>query len=167
MDNILQLLHESEFWVAVGFACIMLGLLKLGVQHWVADKLDDRAYRISKEMRDAKKLREQAEKLLADYRKKTDRAEEEAAKIVENAKAEAAQFVADARVQLADQVARRAKMAQDRIEQAENEALNEIRVMTADAAMAAAEQLIAKRLDKKHASDLIGKSIKDLPNRLN
>lgn len=167
MDNILPLLHESEFWVAVGFACIVFMLLKLGVQYWVADKLDERAYRISKEIRDAKKLREQAEKLLADYRKKTDRAEAEAAKIVEDAKAEAAQFVADAHAQLADQIARRAKMAQDRIEQAENEALNEIRVMTADAAIAAAEELITKRLDKKHTSELIGKSIKDLPNRLN
>ena len=43
----------------------------------------------------------------------------------------------------------------------------EIRELAADAAVAAAEKLIAARLDEKRAATLIEQSIKELPGKLN
>jgi F-type H+-transporting ATPase subunit b len=86
---------------------------------------------------------------------------------VEAAKAEAAQFAADSRSALQQQIARRAAAAKDKIAQAEAAALNEIRALAADAAVAGAQKLIAARLDEKRASGLIDASIKDLGGKLN
>ena len=69
--------------------------------------------------------------------------------------------------QLTQQIERRAQQAQDKIAQAETQAMAEIRALAADAAAAAAEKLIAARLDEKRAGELIAASLKELPGKLN
>ena len=81
--------------------------------------------------------------------------------------AEAARFAAESRANLTAQVARRAQAAQDKIAQAEAAAMNEIRALAADAAVSAAQKLIAARMDDKRAGALIEGSIKDLGAKLN
>ena len=83
------------------------------------------------------------------------------------ARAEAARFADDIRAALSAQIERRAQAAQDKIAQAEAAAMNEIRALAADAAVAAAEKLIAARMDEKRAGDLIADSIKNLGAKLN
>jgi F-type H+-transporting ATPase subunit b len=84
----------------------------------------------------------------------------EASRIVADAKEEAERFAKETRVQLRQQIERRAQIAKDKIEQAEHAALEEIRVLAADKAVAAAEKLIAERLDAVRADALIAESIK-------
>jgi F0F1-type ATP synthase membrane subunit b/b' len=45
--------------------------------------------------------------------------------------------------------------------------MTEIRAMAADIATAAAEKLIAARLDEKRAAALVEQSIRELPGKLN
>ena len=71
------------------------------------------------------------------------------------------------RAQLRAQIDRRAQTAKEKIEQAETAALSEIRSLAADAATAAAEKLIAARLDEKRSASLVEASIKELPEKLN
>ena len=66
----MHFLLEPEFWVAVSFFLFVGGLLYLGVHKKLAAALDARAETIAKELEAAKRLREEAEKVLADYRKK-------------------------------------------------------------------------------------------------
>ena len=61
---------RARFWVAVSFFIFIGVLVYLGVHKKVANELDARALRISKELEEVRRLREEAEKLLADNRRK-------------------------------------------------------------------------------------------------
>jgi F-type H+-transporting ATPase subunit b len=163
----MELFHEAEFWVAVGFVMVIALLLWKGVPGMVAKMLDQRAAVISAELDEARRLRGEAAALLADYEKRAAGAEAEARSIVDAATAEAAQFQKDSRAALEAQIARRAAAAQDKIAQAEAAALNEIRGLAADAAVNAAQKLITARLDEKRASGMIADSIKGVGEKLN
>jgi F-type H+-transporting ATPase subunit b len=160
-------LDNPEFWVLVGFVLVIALLLWKGVPGMVGKMLDQRAAVIAAELEEAKRLRIEAASLLAEYQKRAAGAEVEARSIVEAAQAEAAQFQKDSRAALEAQIARRAASAQDKIAQAEAAALNEIRGLAADAAVNAAQKLIAARLDEKRASGMIADSIKSLGDKLN
>jgi F-type H+-transporting ATPase subunit b len=66
----MEFIYEPEFWVAVSFFIFIGVLVYLGVHKKVANELDARALRISKELEEVRRLREEAEKLLADNRSK-------------------------------------------------------------------------------------------------
>jgi F-type H+-transporting ATPase subunit b len=163
----MELLHDPEFWVGVGFVLVMILLAWKGVPGMVGKMLDQRSQVIAAELEEAQRLRAEAAALLADYQKRAAGAEAEARSIVEAAVAEAAQFQKDARAALEIQIERRAASAQDKIAQAEAHALNEIRGLAADAAVNAAQKLIQARLDEQRASGMIADSIKGLGDKLN
>ena len=159
--NLHELISEYEVWVAIGLFVVICTFLYLRVPGLVAKQLDNRAGAIAKELEEAKRLREEAQAVLAGYAQKAAQAEAEAARIVADAKEEAERFAKETRAQLRQQIERRAQIAKDKIEQAEHAALEEIRVLAADKAVAAAEKLIAERLDEKHADALVKGSIQD------
>ena len=163
----MELLHEPEFWVAVGFVLVIVMLAAKGVPAMVGKMLDQRATAISAELEEARRLSAEAAALLTDYQKRAAGAEAEAAAILKDAQAEAARFAEESRAALKAQIARRAQAAQDKIAQAEAAALNEIRGLAADAAVAGAEKLIAARMDAAKASGLIKASIAGLSEKLN
>jgi F-type H+-transporting ATPase subunit b len=163
----MEMLRDPEIWVALGFVLVILLLVWKGVPKMVGKMLDQRAAVISAELNESKRLRAEALALLADYQKKSASAEAEAMSIVTEAKADAARFAEESRANLNAQIARRAKAAQDKIAQAEAAAMNEIRGLAADAAVAAAQKLIVARMDEKRAGGLIADSIKNLGAKLN
>jgi F-type H+-transporting ATPase subunit b len=163
----MEILHDPETWVAVGFVLVIALLVWKGVPGMVGKMLDQRAAVIAAELEEAKRLRVEAAALLSDYQKRAASAEAEARSIVDAATAEAAQFQKEARAALEAQIARRAAAAQEKIAQAEAAALNEIRGLAADAAVGAAQKLIIARLDEKRASGLIADSIKGVGDKLN
>jgi F-type H+-transporting ATPase subunit b len=163
----MALLHEPEFWVGVGFVLVIALLLWKGVPGMIGKMLDSRAAVIAAELAEARRLRDEAVALMADYQKKSASAEAEAQSIVNEARAEAERFAAESRAGLKTQIERRAQAAQDKIAQAEAAAMNEIRALAANAAAGAAEKLIAARMDEKRAAQMIENSIKDLGGKLN
>ena len=163
----MEFLHEPEFWVGVGFVLVIGLLLWKGVPGMIGKMLDSRAAVIAAELAEARRLRDEAMALMADYQKKAASAEAEAQSIVNEARAEAERFAAESRASLKAQIERRAQAAQDKIAQAEAAAMNEIRTLAANSAAAAAEKLIAARMDDKRAAQLIENSIKDLGGKLN
>jgi len=163
----MEFLQEPELWVGLGFAIVIGIFLYQRVPAFVTAALDARAAGIAKELGEARKLREEAEALLAQYKQRVADVEKEAEGILREAKAEAERFAAESRNQLKLQIERRAKVAQDKIAQAESQAMAEIRALAADTATAAAEKLIAARLDEKRAGELISGSLKELSGKLN
>jgi F-type H+-transporting ATPase subunit b len=161
------MLQNNEFWVGVGFVLVIVLLLWKGVPGMIGKMLDSRAAVIAAELAEARRLREEALALLADYQKRAASAEAEAQSIVTEARAEAERFAAESRANLTAQIERRGQAAQDKIAQAEAAAMNEIRALAANAAAGAAEKLIAARMDEKRAAALIETSIADLSGKLN
>lgn len=163
----MEFFTDPEFWVAVGFVTVIGIFLYQRLPAFVGAALDTRAAGIAKELDEAKRLRDEAEALLAQYKEKAASVEQEAEAILNEAKTNAERFASEARAALTQQIERRAQVAQDKIAQAEAQAMSEIRTLAADAAAAAAEKLITARIDEKRASDLIAASLKELPGKLN
>jgi F-type H+-transporting ATPase subunit b len=163
----MELFRDPEFWVGLGTMAFIGLLLWQGVPKLVANSLDARAAAIAKELEDAQRLRSEAQALLAEYQKKRERAEEEAGAIVAEAKAEAERYAIEARASIKAQIERRGRQAEEKIAQAEAQAISEVRALAADAAVAAAEKLIAARLDDNRSADLIKRSLGEIPSKLN
>jgi F-type H+-transporting ATPase subunit b len=162
-----ELLRDPEFWVGIGT------LIFLGIVIWkrvpalVTTALDARAAAIANELEEARRLRAEAEALLAEYQKKRAAAEEEAGLILAEAKDEAERYSAESCAAIKAQIERRGKQAEEKIAQAEAQAVAEVRALAADAAIAAAERLIAARLDDNRKADLVKQALGEIPSKLN
>jgi len=163
----MEFLFDAETWVALAFLCF-LGLLGfVGVPKMLTKSLDERGARIKAELDEARKLKDEAAALLAEYRRKREQAEGEAQEIVAGAKAEADRLAIEARAKIEDFVARRTQMAETKIAQAEAQALADVRGAAAEAAVAAAEKILSEEAKGKLAAELIAKGIDDVRKKLN
>jgi F-type H+-transporting ATPase subunit b len=163
----LDILKETDFWEWLGLLAVAAIFFYKRVPAFVASALDRRAQAIAKELESVKRLREEAETVLINYRERAESAGHEAATILNETRAETERFTAEARAQMQAQIERRARQAQERIAQAEANAMAEIRALAADTAVAAAQTLIAARLGEQKAASLITESITELPSKLN
>jgi len=160
-------IYEPEFWLAVSFFFFAGGLLYLGVHKKIAALLDARAALISKELEEARRLRDEAQKVLADYRRKQGDAVTEAENIIALAAREAETLAAETRRSVKEHFDRRMKLAEEKIARAETEAVREVRSVVVDAAVAAAQSLIAAKLTPDRAEQFVAESIERLKSKLN
>ena len=158
---------QAEDWVAVAFIILMGIFAYFGVHRTLLKALDNRRDRIKQELDDARRLKDEAAKLVAEYRARRESAEREAQEIVTAAQAEAERIAAEARVKMEDFVARRTKSAESKIAMAEAQALADVRAAAAEAAVSAAAAVMSKTVTGAVADDLIAKGITDLRQKLN
>jgi F-type H+-transporting ATPase subunit b len=163
----IELIFEPETWVAIAFVIFVAIMVRLGVPRLITKTLDDRSARIKAELDEAMRLRQEAEVVLAQYRRKQQEAEAEAAAIIVTARAEAERLAAEAKTKVEDFIARRTKMAESKIAQAEAQALADVRAAAADAAVAAAERILVDTTRGPAAEALIVQGIRDLKAKLN
>jgi F-type H+-transporting ATPase subunit b len=158
---------DAEFWVAVAFVLFIAVLFKLGAHRVIIGALDDRGARIKAELDEARRVRDEAQALLADYQRRRGEADREADAIVVAAKAEAERLAAEAKTKVEDFVARRTQLAESKIAQAEAQAIADVRAAAADAAVAAAEKILSDTTKGKVGDDLIAQGIRELKAKLN
>jgi F-type H+-transporting ATPase subunit b len=161
----MEFLHDAEFWVLVAAVIFVVVVFK-PVRRALTGGLDSRAARIRDELDEARRLREEAEGLVADYRAKRQQASAEAEAIVAHAKAEAERIAAQSARDLEQALERRQRMAEERIAQAEAKALDEVRAAAIDVAIAAAREVITTSIDVRRGSALLDDAIVALPQRL-
>src|SRR6267378_3669266 len=158
---------EPEFWVAVAFVILMGVFAYVGVHRTVLKALDNRSARIKAELDDARRLKDEAAKVLADYKTRRASAEREAEEIIAGAKAEAERIAAEAKAKMEDFVARRTKTAESKIALAEAQAIADVRAAAANAAVAAASTILSKSVKGEVADDLLAKGIAEVREKLN
>ena len=158
---------EAEAWVAIAFF-IFLGVLGyFGVHNRLIQGIDTRRDRIKAELDEARRLKEEATALLAGYRRKQQEVEQEAQAIIASAKAEAQRLAAEAEAKLEELIARHARLAEEKIKQAEAQAVADVRSAAADAAVAAAESILARTVKDTVEDNLITQGIADAKTKLN
>ena len=156
---------DATFFAFVAFAAFFVVLVLLGVPGMILSALDSRSQAIAKELHDARRMREEAEKLLADYQAKRAQAEAEAKTIVETAKEQAAAVAEETRQSMMAAMARREKQVDDRIANAETKAVDEVRAAAAEAAIAAAERMIRERMNDEAQAGLVQDGVGDLKRK--
>ncbi len=160
-----ELLHDHHFWVLIS-AVILIALIWKPASRAITSALDERAVRIRNELDEARQLRDEAEQLLADYRRQEREAVAEAQAIVAHAREEAERLAAQAASDLEQSLARRQRLAEERIAQAEARAAAEVRAAAVDTAIAAAREVIASEIDERRGGALIDAAIAGLPQQL-
>jgi len=158
---------DATFWALVALVIFLGIVVYVKMPGAIAKSLDSRADKIRNELEEARKLREEAQALLAEYQKKRTEAEKEAGEIVEAAKREAEAITAEAKQKTEEYVTRRTAMAEQKIAQAEAEAMEEVRDSAVDMAFAAATQILGDKMSGKAATDLFKKSLAEVKTRMN
>jgi F-type H+-transporting ATPase subunit b len=161
------MLEEAETWVAIAFIILMGLFAYMGVHRTVLKALDNRSARIKAELDDARRLKDEAAKVLAEYKTRRASAEREAEEIVTAAKAEAQRIATEAKAKMEDFVARRTKTAENKIALAEAQALADVRAAAAEAAVAAASTVLSQSVKDEVADSLLAKGIAEVRQKLN
>jgi F-type H+-transporting ATPase subunit b len=154
----------AQLWSQVALVLFLALVIYMGAPKIIGKSLDDRAAKIKAELDAAKSLREEAQSLLAEYQKKRKDAESEAEHILAAAKREASAMAADAKAKTEEYVTRRTALSEQKIKAAETDAVNAVRAAAVDLAIAAAERLIASKVDVATDATLFKNEVK---SRLN
>lgn len=157
---------DATFWAMICLLIVFALAIYLKLPKMIAKFLDSKIAKIEADLDEARRLREDAQALLAEYERKRKAAEAEAEEIVAAAKEEAERMTEEANLALQDLVARRTKSVEEKIAQAEAQAIAEVRARSADVAIEAARILLADQV-KDAGGDLIDESIKDVATRMN
>jgi F-type H+-transporting ATPase subunit b len=158
---------DATFWATVAFIIFLAIVFYMKVPGAISKSLDARADRIRTELEDARKLREEAQQLLAEYQRKRKEAEKDAADIVDAAKREADLLVADARKKTEEYVTRLTALAEQKIGQAERDAVNEVRSAAVDIAVEAARKLLADKAGTAGSAEFFKASLQEVKSKLN
>ncbi|YCI01542.1 F0F1 ATP synthase subunit B [Ensifer sp. D2-11] len=158
---------DATFYALVGLILFFVLIAYLKVPGMVGKALDARADKISNELAEAKRLREEAQSLVAEYQRKRKDAEAEAASIVAAAQREAEMLTAEAKQKTEEYVARRTALSEQKIKRAESDAINAVRAAAVDLAISAAEKVLASKADAGAQETLFKKAIGEVKARLN
>jgi F-type H+-transporting ATPase subunit b len=162
----MEILHAPEFWVSVAFVAVVAFIYKPAMAG-IAAALDGRAGEIRRQIEEARKLREDAQALLAEYQRKQRDAMAEAERIIQTARDEARRMKSDTEAELVRSIERRKQQALDRIAQSETQAIAQVRNTAIDVAMAAAGALMRDCLSDAQRQAMADRAIQELPKRLN
>lgn len=160
------MIGKPEFWVAISFVIFMALLWKKIVAAFTG-MLDARTEKIRQELDEAQRLREEALALLSSYQRRQRDAQKEAEEIVAHAKEEAERLARQAAADLEASLKRREAQAVDRIAQMEASAMQEVRALTVDLAIAASRKLLSENLPQSQQDALVAQAISELPKHLN
>lgn len=150
------------FWVSTAMLILIAIMIWKKVPALVAGMLDAKIAGIRAQLDEASALRKEAEALRAEYQAKLTALDSEAAAIRAQAEQEAAIVLAKAEQDATALVARRQRMAEDRIAAAERSAIAEVRASATQAAVAAAQQLIADGHGADADKPLVERAIADI-----
>lgn len=159
------MLNDPTFWVAVAFV-VFVGLMIWKAAKPILGGIDARAERIKAELDEAQRLREEAQKTLAEYKRKQRDAAKEAEDLLANARHEADLLRNQAAEDLKQTLARREKAALEKISQAETQAVQDVRAKAVDIAIAATAKLLSENVDPQRDQAMVDQAIKDLGRRL-
>ena len=157
---------DAAFWATIALLVFVGVVLYLKVPAMIGKALDGRIAAIEKELAEAERLRQEAKFLLEEYEAKRQAATSEAESIVAAAREEAFRLTAEAKTSLEALITRRAKAVEDKIAQAESQAVAEVRSRSADVAVEAARLLLTRQMNQK-GDALIDQAIKDVGSKLN
>ena len=159
------MLATPEVWMALALIAV-LGLIAWKGLAPILKALDDRGDRIRRSLEEAQALREEAQKTVAEYKRKQREALKEAEEILAHGKAEAQRMREQGEKDIDAALSRRESVALEKIVQAEAKALQEVRNQAVDLAVAATAELLKSKIDSAKSQQLISDTIRDLPQNL-
>lgn len=153
--------QSAEFWVAVSFVLVVVALAR-PVGKALYSMLKKRGENIAERIHSAAELKEEAQKLLAQYEKQYRLAQQEAKEILAKSEREVNILKNDSLSKMEYDMAVKEADAKARIATAQQDAVKEISAAAAERAVAAVRAALLKGLDDKAQDKLIDQSIEEL-----
>ncbi len=151
----------AEFWVSMAFVLVVVGLAR-PIGKILAKMLRARGVAIAKRIKDASDLKEDAQKLLADYERKFRGAKKEAGEILTRSEREIELIKKETLAKLEAEMSLKEQEAKARLKASEDAAVYEITAKTADLTLSAVKKILESSLDDKALDKLIDASIENL-----
>jgi F-type H+-transporting ATPase subunit b len=159
-------LRNTNFVVTLAFLLFLAVIWYFKVPALLGGLLDKRADGIRADLDAARKLRDEAQAVLATYEAKRREMQVQADLIVAQAKREAEDAATQAKADLAASIKRRLAAAEDQIKSAELSAIRDVRDRAVNVAVAAAGDLIGRNLGAGDKGKLIDDAIGEVAARL-
>jgi F-type H+-transporting ATPase subunit b len=152
-------LANTDFIVLLGFLVFVGVIFYFKVPGMISGMLDKRAADIQSDLDEARRIREEAQTVLATYERKVREVQGQADQIVEHAKSEARAAADQAKADIEASIARRLQTAQDKIASAEAGAIRDVRDRAAEIAVSAAAEVIAAQMSDADRDRLVNEAI--------
>ncbi len=159
------MLQDPQFWVCVAFIAFVALVYKKAFL-FSTKALDSRSAKIKEELDQARTLREEAETVLADYKRKQAEYLKEAEEMIARARDDANTFRAQAEKQLKSDMEIRTKQAIDKIAREENQAIQDVRNHVVDIALSAARAVIIDHVGNLSQDELVKLAIADIERKI-
>ena len=153
------------FWEVITFA-ILLFLLYRYVYPPIRDRIQQRQSEIERAIDEAEKTRNEAQELLAEYRRQIEEARGEGRRIVEESRKQAETQIERAKTEAREESNRIIEQARTEIERERDSALRGVRREVADMVMQASEQVVGRSLDRDEHERLIDEALDDLDSQV-
>ena len=160
-------LRNTDFIVLLAFLVFVGILLYFRVPAAIAKLLDKRAESIKSDIAEARRLRDEAQEIYANYERRQREVKGQADDIVANARREALAQAEKAKLDLQASIERRLAAAQDQIASAESDAVRAVRDRAVQVAVAAASDVLGRQMGASDRSAGIDRAIDDVARHLN
>ena len=160
-------LRNTDFIVLLAFLLFVGILLYFRLPAAIGKMLDKRADGIKADLAEARRLRDEAQEIYANYERRQREVQGQADAIVANARREALAQADKAKLDLQKSIDRRLQTAQDQISAAETEAVRAVRNQAVQVAMAAATEVLGRQMGPQDRSAGIDRAIDDVAHHLN
>jgi F-type H+-transporting ATPase subunit b len=165
MDELISALsnpQDAHFWIFWALVVLLVIFYRVGAHRMAAKVLDDAGIKVQAQLDEAKRLHEEAERLLADIKHRREETEKAAAELLTTAQEDAEKLRAEAAQALEEDIARREALAERKIALAESQAAADVRAAAADLAAQTAEAVLAARIAAAKADPSIDAALAGL-----
>jgi F-type H+-transporting ATPase subunit b len=156
---------DPHLWVALSFL-VFIGLTYKKVGSFALRALDERSAKIKAELDEARRLREEADQVLQQYKQKQAEYLKEAEAILASARKDADTMRSHAEKEMTAALDTRMKQAIDRISQEEGQALADVRNHVVDIALAAARALVVDHVSSMSQDELVKLALTDIERKI-
>ena len=154
-----------EIWLLIALA-ILIAVVWKPLSRTIVGALDGHAAKVRAELEEARRLRDEAQSLLAEHKRQLATGQEHARSISEHAHREAERQAERHRAALEARLARRTEQALGRIAQEEAKAVQDVRNQAATLAIRTTRRLLADQVDSDHAQVLVDRAIEEVGRKL-
>ncbi len=152
---------DATFWVAISFLIFVGVIIYLKVPQKVDDSLNIAVKKITDDLDNAEKLKDEAKNILSEYDSKVSKSKDEIKNLIDDAKIQAEKNLIKANEEFHKVVENRKKSAEEKIKQMKIQALKEVKNLSADIAITSVEKIIKNSIDKKKLDKIYISSIEE------
>jgi|TARA_Y200000002_G_scaffold225226_1_gene185954 F-type H+-transporting ATPase subunit b len=152
---------DATFWVAVSFFIFIGGLVYLKIPQKVSNILSDQILDIKKEIDESEKLRAEAKTLLANSQKKLDEVNNLKKEILEQAKKDSEMLVIEINEKFYKSSEIKKKLAENKIIQMKENAIKEIKNISAKIAIESVIRIINTSIDKSKLDKIFEQNLEE------